>query len=102
MTDREKVIKWLEECQKPECTCKNCPYYLEVDASAADEAVLEHCCDQLMRDALALLREQEPVKPKREVNENGQILSCGNCGAWFAVQKQKFCHECGMAVKWND
>ena len=51
--------------------------------------------------ALCLLKAQEPVKPKREVNENGQILSCGNCGAWFAVQKQKYCHECGQAVKWD-
>lgn len=44
---------------------------------------------------------KEPVKPNREVNENGQILSCGNCGAWLIVQKQKYCHECQRAVKWD-
>lgn len=52
-------------------------------------------------DALELLKEQEPIEPKRTVDEHGQILKCGNCGAWFEVQFQKYCHECGRKVKWK-
>lgn len=94
MTDREKVMQWLKTCANG---CKDgCPYEYK------NLVYRVECKADLMSDALDLLREQEAVKPKREVNENGQILSCGNCGAWFAVQKQKFCHECGKAVKWDD
>ena len=52
MTDREKVIKGLECCQKSGA-CFNvkgptCPYYIKTG-----------CADQLIEDAYALLKEQE-------------------------------------------
>lgn len=56
MTDREKVIKGLgklhENCgcvAVHDCDCKTCPY----------ERV-NGCCDQIVVDALALLKAQEP------------------------------------------
>lgn len=52
MTDREKVIKGLEVCtsiEDGESCPKKCPYYQDVC----------YGYDQLMRDALALLKEQE-------------------------------------------
>jgi hypothetical protein len=63
MTDREKVIKGLEVCTSiadGESCPKECPYYQDV-------------CDgynQLMRYALALLKEQETV------------VHCGDCKYW--------------------
>lgn len=48
MTNREKVMTWLEICGKKGDCSKCCPY--ERDAN---------CIDNLMSDALALLKEQE-------------------------------------------
>jgi hypothetical protein len=53
MVDREKVIKGLECCTKDECEC--CPY--ENVCFGDDEVEL---FDTLARDALALLKAQEP------------------------------------------
>jgi hypothetical protein len=53
MTDaekREKVIRGLKCCIDPEVPCRECPYYN-----------YGHCDpDDVRRDALALLKEQEP------------------------------------------
>lgn len=49
MTDREKVIKGLEICTSKPCYCTDCPYRA-------------NCCldsQEVMEDALALLKEQE-------------------------------------------
>lgn len=94
MIDREKVIKGLEY-HLSEITigkkCFQCPYFGD------------NPCEQiLIASALELLKEQEPIEPKRTVDEHGQVLSCGNCGEWFEVQSQKYCHECGRAVKWDE
>ena len=50
MTDREKVIKGLECCGFDHCEPIDCPYYVEKN----------NCENMLMRDALALLKAQEP------------------------------------------
>ena len=52
MIDREKVIKGIRKClsHKP-CSENGCPY--------EDECAVEHLNDPLLRDALALLKEQE-------------------------------------------
>lgn len=89
MADREKVVRAVETC-----------FDSWIDKHRNMGLDL-HGVERLKRDALEMLKEQEPLEPKREVNNNGQILSCGNCGAWFIVQKQKYCHECGRAVKWD-
>jgi hypothetical protein len=56
----------------------------------------------LEADALALLKEQEPVVPDREQSEYGGTLwdLCGNCRALISPD-DKYCHECGRAVKWE-
>lgn len=67
MTDREKVIKWLECCGNYDehlnhigCTEK-CPYYAN-----------ELCCDPVapFQDALKLLKEQP------------ELVRCKDCTAW--------------------
>ena len=49
--DREKVIKGFELCNTPGMNCKYCPYN-----SLPDN---ENCSDTLVRDVLALLKEQD-------------------------------------------
>ena len=56
-----------------------------------------------LRDAIALLKEQEPIKPKSKVRhgENGQVQHwCGNCMAMLHG-KPKYCSNCGRQVKWE-
>ena len=99
MTEREKVVKGLECCQKSGA-CFNvkgptCPYYIGKTG----------CVDQLIEDAYALLKEQEPVKPKKDDAWPYPISVCGVCGTClFKVgdYKPNFCSECGRAVKWDD
>ena len=104
MTDREKVIKGLETCYCPPSKCEDCPYY-----DLPDEQI---CNNALCLDALALLKEQEPIVPGLEQDANGIYSTCGNCktrlwklfGVEFEVNPDampKFCPQCGKAVKWN-
>lgn len=55
MPDREKVLKGLEICTSPVCRT-DCPYDNERNG----------CSLMLMKDALELLKAQEPVKPRRD------------------------------------
>lgn len=99
-TDREKIIKGLECCsEKGFCTGDlNCPYWNDSSTLHFDD------CKQLIHDTLALLKEQEPVKP-RSVTKHGanpQVQHfCGKCNATLFRHKQKFCIECGTPVKWK-
>ena len=106
MPDREKVIKGLECCRDLDLTdmgCPDaCPYY--------DDSNECGCClyTPLMNDAIALLREQEPIAPTE--TEDGDML-CGNCGetvGWeelscggISMDKYKYCPNCGRKVKWD-
>lgn len=97
MSDREKVIKELEECLTASCRgFWTCPY-----SDNAWDAV---------REALALLREHEPIAPVKvnryiETNEHGgwfpsETYDCGNCGAELC-NKANYCYVCGRPVKWD-
>ena len=97
MTDRDKIIKKLEECLSASCRgFRTCPY------SDADwDAV---------REALALLKEQEPVKP--DLDARNDWYRCGKCGnnlasgvrvRSFGIYKWPvYCEKCGKKVKWDD
>ena len=52
--------------------------------------------DFLMR-VVALLKEQEPVEPI----ENAGFYYCGACKYAFTSARQKYCSDCGRAVKWE-
>lgn len=99
MPDREKVINGLIHCTAwsglHECQPKvgdDCPYEDEAD-----------CQLSLMRDALVLLKEQEPVEPKVEPGlvSPFKVYSCGHCQTVFHLWRQKYCAMCGRAVKWD-
>jgi len=97
----DKVIKGLTECVKAglEKACPaDCPYYLICfpDVGPADPFV------PLMQDALTLLKEQEPVEPEVEVlNETDRLYRCPRCHKCLFYEKQKYCDQCGRAVKWE-
>ena len=87
--NREKVIRLIED-EISVCESVN-QDYRTIDLS-------------VLRDILALLKEQEPLKPKSKVRhgKNGQIQHfCRKCNAILFHHKQKFCIECGQAVKWE-
>lgn len=95
MIDREKVIAGLES-------------QLDDLSKYADADEVLTLTQGRAKDILALLKEQEAVKPNMDPEGT---YSCGNCGetvGWFpdgcsTLKKLcKFCQECGKAVKWDD
>ena len=93
MTDREKVIKGLEECLSASCR----GFKLGVYCPMCDES-----WDNI-RDALALLKAQEPraVHVTAEINYR-KIGNCPNCGKPInSGDYPNNCGHCGQAVKWD-
>lgn len=97
MPDREKVIKGLERLIGTagcvaiyDSDCKSCPY-----------KHINGCVDQVLKDALELLKAQEPKKAENEHEEMGLIFSeCGCCHN--AIRRPwRYCPFCGKAVKCN-
>lgn len=96
MVDREKVIKGLGLCIDEHKDCNNCCYH----------NVGIFCVDVLMRDALELLKEQEPIIiHKYEFDEiYNYIAVCPECEMEWAMWKpdrMRYCPGCGKAVKWD-
>lgn len=95
MIDKDKVIKGLECCNVG-TMCDECDYHIS-----------QFCLHELKADALALLKEQEPIEPiiKQEMDDVCSCIDavayCGKCGAYIGRLKQNYCHECGQAVKWE-
>ena len=98
MTDKEKadVIDWLTEItENPEgWAC----FYSDLEQK------------QLAENALAMLKEREPVTPRIEQDQNGIRYVCGFCGetlftiydtvsADYKKKHGRFCSFCGRAVK---
>ena len=112
MTDREKVIKGLGIVSRMfnEMGRRN-----EMDIVDDALALLKEDChncklecllqkyDELKEKYDALLKEQEAVAPEKE--HSGSCITwwnvCGNCKTAINPN-DKYCHECGKAVKWNE
>ena len=92
MPDRGKVMTWLEICGKNNDCSGCCPY------SENGFGEYGQCRESLMADAYDLLKEQEP-KLVRIDEDSVHCPSCGN--ELFTFPRQKFCDECGQAVKWE-
>lgn len=94
MADREKVIKSIEICYILGHDCTECPLFTEDD-----------CNDKLMRDAVTLLKEQEPIKPLITGHGDFETVGtwwheCGNCRTQIDPA-DKYCRKCGKAVWWD-
>ena len=105
MPDREQVIKALACCVFP--VSKGFPYqsHIEDKGCEAAECPYRDDCDQMLLDALELLKEQEPKPVKFSENAYGyKIYYCPKCGRWFEFpsNKSKYCDQCGQAVKWDE
>ena len=91
MTDREKIIKAIEKAKKQ------------------SEEYAQDCIIVPFKEAdmiLALLKEQEPMKPIYNEEKFGDFLPhCPVCKKVLPsvsqYGKSKFCHYCGQAVKWE-
>ena len=99
MPDRGKVISGMAHCGcRPigndivsEGMCNGCPYCGDL-----------YCGHNLMADALALLRAQEPVEPKKYMSRvNRTEYLCGACDSGILFGDE-FCRHCGRKVKWDD
>lgn len=101
MADREKVIRGLKQhCEGSIFDrCGECLYYdIEHESGFI-------CRDVLLSDVNKLLKEQEPVLPRRLDAWPFTIELCGNCGEVLPSiggNKVKFCLGCGRKVKRND
>ena len=90
MPDSGKVIYDIERCicHVPDA-CRDCSHYGHGEAIG--------CMEELLKDALELLKEQEAVKP---IERNG-FYYCGLCRYALMTNRQKYCSDCGQAVKWD-
>jgi hypothetical protein len=100
MIDREMVINGLEyhsegNCFKSEDDETGCPYWKD-----------SFCSQHLCSDALALLKDREPIKPN--INEYGEAYCvCGENVGIIPNSKNlpkilsKYCSECGRRMKWE-
>jgi len=93
MIDRETVIKGLE-CCAGQCNYHECPY--------KDPCENANGIKQIMLDALALLKEQEAVRPikKDAVEITARYVYECPCGAPLLIE-QPYCAGCGRQVKWK-
>lgn len=75
---------------------QNADMFVEVEA--------DDCADVLIE----VLEKQIPLKPiirKTKINETTTEIQhvCSRCGKGvIQLIKQKYCRECGQAIKWND
>lgn len=94
MTDREKVIKGLEDVDKYFHRMTEVCYH-------GDEGTFCELKEKVV-DALELLKEQEPVEPRIQTSGSGVTWwnVCGNCQTAINPN-DKYCHECGRPVKWE-
>lgn len=99
---REKVINGLECClgdtraDLPNL-CRICPY-------AHGSYATQTCVKKLRKDAIDLLKAQEPVKPvfERIFMSDIEIYDCGKCGTSLGAKGiAKYCMKCGQKVKWE-
>lgn len=101
MIDRDKVFDAFRNCIT-EPKCKDCPWE---QCEQFNQKKVEIPVT-LALDVIELLKDQEAVKPRTENDGAPQPWTswwyvCGNCKASISPN-DKYCHECGKAVKWNE
>ena len=68
---------------------------------ATDQTLFSETEKDAIRTAVEMLNEQEAVEPEKEHSGSGITWwnVCGNCKTAINPN-DKYCHECGRAVKW--
>ena len=92
MADRETVIAALEYCAVGTKDCHGCP--MKDDCKGVSNGA--------MAAAARLLKEQEPVEPIRQWDDDETTwwYSCGSC-VQAVDYKDKYCRHCGKGLKWD-
>ena len=101
--DREKVMTWLEICGENRDCSATCPY-----GDGSGEYEDSRCRENLMADAITLLKEQEAVIPHIDIDE----AKCPICKVKLTRQELigdnilfedffDYCPHCGRRVKWE-
>ena len=79
ISNLETQIRWIEDIE-----CHQFPGWMNATMA--------------MRDAVALLKGKEPVKPSWRQGK----ASCGACGYQIPQRTAaKFCPTCGRKIRWN-
>ena len=85
--DREKVIKGLEHCLSIyiDGLCDGCPYFGELDQPYM---IILQCKEILMRDAIALLKEQNNCENCAIAIEDRQpVVRCKDCRYYLGINE---------------
>jgi len=94
MSDREKVIKGLDEITR-----------YNGEQMLYNDIFIRGIAD----DAIAMLKEQDAVTPVLD-EQTGRIWLCGNCRSYVGFEDNdphdpnefdKYCRECGRRVLWE-
>lgn len=93
MSDREKVIKELERLSEW--------FFHQYQVVYDGDAPNYYDAYKTVDEAIALLKEQEAVKPRFVDGNRNHFVKCGNCNLDL-MHGMKFCPNCGKAVKWDD
>lgn len=88
MTNREKIIEGLELLHNR-----------LLDAAKRDAIAMLDA--SMVADAIAMLKEQEAVPVIQREIAHMLFWCCGSCGVAI-TDGDKFCRNCGRAVKWNN
>lgn len=91
MTDREKVINIYANCIINDKQCCS-------DCYTGGPGLGIACRQQVLTDALYLLKEQEPVEPELEGGGSSWWHVCGECHGMID-KNDLFCRHCGRPVK---
>lgn len=100
MTSYEETVENLRQAYKA--------LIKAVDHGGDMAAYTAFQCQCAVKDALELLKAQEPVKPYAQGDGSFACDNCGetvgweemNCGG-ISMVKYKYCPECGKEVKWD-
>ena len=105
--DKAKLLDNLEAWKNcPSTRCEDCefsdPFAVKRTCTAMDSADLIDLALKVVKNDEVLLKIQEAVKPEVEVlNEIDRLYRCPRCHKCFFYEKQKYCDQCGQAVKWE-
>ena len=86
MTDREKIVNQID---------------VDIQRAERTGEMLVYIGRKTAKDALALLKEQEAVKPKYTPPKSIYPLECGACAEPFD-RTANYCPNCGRPVKWDE
>ena len=76
----------------------------EIAEQPTTDGIVDGVNQQTIRDALELLKEQEPIPCGEKIKAGDVMLDFYECGyCKNAIRKPwKYCPFCGKAVKWDD